>query len=76
VARLQVAAEEAQVLAAAESLRLAQARYERGSDTYLNVLIAQRALYTAQSALNAARLIRSTNLVSLYQALGGGTAVK
>ena len=70
----QIAADEAQVEAAEESVRLSQARYERGSDTYLNLLIAQRTLYAAQETLNSARLTRSTNLVALYQALGGGVS--
>ena len=60
--------------AAEESVRLSQARYERGSDTYLNLLIAQRTLYAAQETLNAARLTRSANLISLYKALGGGVS--
>jgi outer membrane protein, multidrug efflux system len=68
----QLAAQEAQVAAASDSARLARARYEHGSDTYLNVLIAERTLYGAQQTLIAARLARSTNLVSLYTALGGG----
>ncbi len=71
----QVAADEAQVRAAASALRLSQARYERGSDTYLNVLIAQRTLYAAQQALISVRLVKATNLVSLYAALGGGGLV-
>lgn len=68
----QIAADEAQVAAAADTVRLSQARYDRGSDTYLNLLTAQRTLYAAQQALVAARLIKATNLVSLYGALGGG----
>jgi multidrug efflux system outer membrane protein len=68
----QLSADAAQVTAAAASLRLSQARYEQGADTYLNVLIAQRTLYAAQQSLIGARLIRSTNLVTLYTALGGG----
>lgn len=68
----QLSAEEAQVAAAAASLRLSDARYQQGADTYLNVLIAQRTLYAAQQSLIAARLIRSTNLITLYAALGGG----
>ena len=68
----QLAADEAYVAASADALHLAEARYERGADTYLNVLTAQRTLYAAQQALASTRLIRSTNLVSLYQALGGG----
>jgi multidrug efflux system outer membrane protein len=68
----QLAADEAQVVAAADSLRLSRSRYERGSDTYLNLLTAQRTLYQAQEALSAARLTRDANLVALYKALGGG----
>jgi multidrug efflux system outer membrane protein len=68
----QIDADEADVAAAADSLKLSQARYDRGSDTYLNVLTAQRTLFAAQQALDSARLVRSTNLVTLYQALGGG----
>ena len=51
---------------------LAQARYQRGSDTYLNVLTAQTSLLSAQQNLITARLTRATNLISLYQVLGGG----
>jgi multidrug efflux system outer membrane protein len=68
----QLAAQQAGVDAAADAARLSRARYERGSDTYLNVLTAERTLYSAQETLIAARLTRATNLVSLYTALGGG----
>ena len=68
----QIAAQRALTAAAADSLRLATARYERGSDTYLNVLVAQRTLYAAQQTLVAAELAKSANLVTLYTSLGGG----
>ncbi len=68
----QIAADEAAVQAAQRAYTLAEARYERGADTYLNALIAQRTLYAAQQALVAARLIRASNIVALYTALGGG----
>jgi multidrug efflux system outer membrane protein len=68
----QLAAQEAETAAAADALRLTNARYERGSDTYLNVLIAQRTLYAARQSLTATELARATNLVTLYKALGGG----
>jgi multidrug efflux system outer membrane protein len=68
----QLAALQGEVDNSGDSLTLSQARYDRGSDTFLNVLIAQRTLYAARQSLVSARLIRSTNLVSLYQALGGG----
>ena len=68
----QVSANDAAVAAAADSVTLSQARYERGSDTYLNVLVAQRTLYATQESQISARLTRATNLVTLYTALGGG----
>jgi multidrug efflux system outer membrane protein len=68
----EIAADQALVAAADVSLRLADARYERGADTYLNVLDARRTLYSAQQTLISARLTRSTNLVTLYKTLGGG----
>ena len=52
--------------------RIARARYESGSDTYLNWLITQRSLFTAQQSLVGVELLRAQNLVSLYAALGGG----
>ena len=59
--------------AAAGNLRLSAARYERGADTYLDELVAQRTLYEAQQTLIATQLALATNLVQLYTALGGGT---
>jgi len=41
-------------------------------DSYLSVLTAQTDLYSAQQALISARVARLTNLVDLYQSLGGG----
>ena len=68
----QLAAQAALTAAAAETLHLSTARYEYGSDTYLNVLIAQRSYYAAQQTLVASQLAKATNLVILYAALGGG----
>jgi multidrug efflux system outer membrane protein len=68
----QLAAQIAQRDAAADGATLANARYERGADTYLNVLIAQRTLYAARQSLVATQLARADNLVTLYKALGGG----
>jgi multidrug efflux system outer membrane protein len=68
----QLAAQQALVDAASDALRLSQALYERGSDSYLEVLTAQVTLYNAQQGLIAARLTRANNLVTLYAALGGG----
>jgi multidrug efflux system outer membrane protein len=68
----QLSAQQALVAAAGDALRLSTARYERGSDTYLNVLIAQRTYYAAQETLVAGQQAKSANLVTLYTALGGG----
>jgi multidrug efflux system outer membrane protein len=53
---------------------LSEARYKGGIDSYLSVLIAQRALYVAQQRLVNVRLARLVNLVTLYKVLGGGGA--
>jgi multidrug efflux system outer membrane protein len=72
----QMAAQEALSEADRQSLDLATARYQRGADTYLNVLIAQRSYYAAQQTLTTTRLARSLNLVTLYGVLGGGLDAK
>ncbi|MCM2357126.1 MAG: AdeC/AdeK/OprM family multidrug efflux complex outer membrane factor [Geobacteraceae bacterium] len=68
----QVAAQQSLTDATAESYRLSLARYEKGVDSYLNVLDSQRSLYGAQQNLITARLSRLSNLVTLYKVLGGG----
>lgn len=68
----QIEAQQALVDATAESYRLSSLRYDRGSDTYLNVLDAQRSLYSAQQGLIGVRLAKLTNQVALYKVLGGG----
>ena len=70
----QLAAQIALEDATAASLRLSQARFEKGIDNYLAVLVSQRALYTAQQGLVNTRLTRLQNLVTLYKVLGGGTS--
>jgi multidrug efflux system outer membrane protein len=62
------------VAAAAESLRLAEALYARGSDSYLDVLTAQRTYYSAQQSLISVQLTAGTNVVTLYKVLGGALA--
>jgi multidrug efflux system outer membrane protein len=64
-------AQRAQVAAATQSLRLAEALYARGSDSYLDVLTAQRTLYSAQQSLISVELLHTTNIVTLYKVLGG-----
>ncbi|NPT54314.1 efflux transporter outer membrane subunit [Paraburkholderia elongata] len=53
-------------------LDLSNLRYTNGVDSYLSVLTAQNDLYVSQQLLVTARMQRLQNLVTLYQALGGG----
>jgi multidrug efflux system outer membrane protein len=68
----QLAAQQALVTASDKAYRLADMRYRGGIDSYLSALDAQRTLYSAQQQLQAVRLVRLQNLVTLYKALGGG----
>jgi multidrug efflux system outer membrane protein len=68
----QLDAQTALVEASAESFRLSQARFQRGADSYLQLLDAQRLLYAAQQNLIGTQLTRVGNLVTLYKVLGGG----
>ncbi len=65
-------AQEALVKVLDQTCRLAEARYQAGIDGYLNVLVAQRALYNAQQGLVVVRLARRANRVEMYKVLGGG----
>ena len=55
-----------------ERLSLAQARYQNGISSYLDVLDAERELFNAEQALVQSQLLRLTNTVDLYRSLGGG----
>jgi len=55
-----------------EAYRLSEARYKAGIDSYLSVLVAQRALFAAQQILVVFHQQRLNNLVPLYKVLGGG----
>ncbi|WP_028104812.1 efflux transporter outer membrane subunit [Pseudoduganella violaceinigra] len=68
----QVAAQRTVQEAQAERLRLLQLRFENGVASSLDVLDAQRELFTAQQALVQARLLRMSSAIDLYRALGGG----
>jgi multidrug efflux system outer membrane protein len=67
----QLKADTANLAAAADNNRLAEARYRGGIDNFLASLVAQRSYYTAQRGLVNTRLIEATNLVTLYRTLGG-----
>ncbi|AFE57825.1 UNVERIFIED_ORG: multidrug efflux system outer membrane protein [Rahnella aquatilis] len=47
-------------------------RYANGATDYLNVLDAQRTLFSAQQSLIQSRLSQQNSLITLYKALGGG----
>jgi multidrug efflux system outer membrane protein len=68
----EVAAQQAVQQAQAERLVLAQARYKNGIANYLEVLDAERELFSAEQQLLQTRLLKLTNAVDLYRSLGGG----
>lgn len=55
-----------------EAYDLSYARYTKGIDSFLNVLDAQRSLFTAQQEEVEVEKLLLSNLVNLYKALGGG----
>jgi len=63
-----------QAVAAAENDRfnLSDLRYRNGTASYLDLLDAQRSLFTAQQQAIEANLARLQNQVTLYRVLGGG----
>lgn len=57
-----------------ETVRLSELRYRGGLDSYLQVLDAQRNLFSGQLALAQLRLQERMAVVEIYRALGGGWA--
>lgn len=68
----QLQAQSALVAATQNAYDLSQLRYKQGVDSYLNVLDAQRSLYSAQQGEIQVQQQRLSNLVNLYKVLGGG----
>jgi len=68
----EVSAQESLVNAFAETYRLSNSRFDKGIDSYLGVLDAQRSLFASQQVLVYLRLAKSANQVRLYAVLGGG----
>ena len=68
----EITAQQAMRDAQAARLELAQVRYKNGVANYLDVLDAERELYSAEQMLLSTRLLRLTNAVDLYRSLGGG----
>jgi outer membrane protein TolC len=54
------------------ALALATKLYNDGLTDYLNVITAQRSLFSAQDMLVQSRQRITTHLIALYKALGGG----
>ena len=69
----QMEAQASQREAASAAYRLSQARFRAGIRPFLFTLDSQRAFYGAERSLLGTRLVRETNSVELYRALGGGT---
>jgi multidrug efflux system outer membrane protein len=68
----EVSAQRSLVAAFAETYRLSNSRFDKGIDSYLGVLDAQRSLFAAQQGLVFLRLVKLANDVRLYAVLGGG----
>ena len=62
----------AAVTASGKALDVANLLFEQGLTDFLNVLIAQRALFAAQDARVRSTSALSADVVTLYKALGGG----
>jgi multidrug efflux system outer membrane protein len=60
------------VTANKRAVQLVNELYSRGLTDFLNVLVTQRALYSAEDALAQSDAVMASDLVSLYKALGGG----
>ncbi|APW39976.1 transporter [Rhodoferax koreense] len=67
-----LAAQQALVAATTRSYELSQALFRSGGGSYLDVLDAQRSLYTSQQSLIGLLLTEQSNRLTLYKVLGGG----
>jgi multidrug efflux system outer membrane protein len=68
----QLAAQEKTVVAERARLELSELRYEAGTADYIEVLDAQRFLFTAELTLAELQNARLAAIIQLYRALGGG----
>ena len=60
------------VIALREFARLAKLRFDKGVSGYLEVLVAENELFAAEIASVSLQASRYTQLVNVYQAMGGG----
>lgn len=58
--------------ASQQSYDISNVRYEIGVDSFMNVLDAQRMLFSSQQSFISSLLMREINSIDLYKALGGG----
>jgi outer membrane protein, multidrug efflux system len=70
--REETAQQEKLVTTLEDTVRLSDLRYRGGLDSYLQVLDAQRNLFTGQLALAQLRLAERQSVVEIYRSLGGG----
>jgi outer membrane protein, multidrug efflux system len=68
----QVALQEQRVIALREFARLSRLKFDKGVSGYLEVLVAENELFAAELASVGFLADRYTQLVSVYQAMGGG----
>ncbi|MEC5211482.1 multidrug efflux system outer membrane protein [Polaromonas sp. CG_9.5] len=68
----QLRSQQAQANAEAVRFKLSDLRYKNGIASYLDLLDAQRSLFTAQQAVVQTRLAQLQSQVTLYKTLGGG----
>ncbi|WP_320534439.1 efflux transporter outer membrane subunit [Robbsia andropogonis] len=68
----EIQAQQKNVQAAQAAFDFVQIQHTNGAIDYLNVLDAQRTLFTAQQSLIQSRLSQQNSLITLYKALGGG----
>jgi multidrug efflux system outer membrane protein len=74
--RLQLDAQKMQVEALATYARLARIRYENGYTSYIEVLDAERSLFSGQLTYAQTQDVLLRSLVNLYKASGGGWVVE
>jgi NodT family efflux transporter outer membrane factor (OMF) lipoprotein len=55
---------------------ISQQLYQQGTTDFLSVLVAERSLFASQTALSQSKQLISADLVTLYEALGGGWETK
>ncbi len=65
-------AQQEQVEAMRSAFQLANLRFQNGITSYIEVLLAKRALFESESALMTTQRLHLVSIVQLYKALGGG----